>query len=90
MMRASSAYEIKHVRGGVAPALLADPSRVDQVEVLELESGEVVLLWDLGAADARRVVRALREELLTLEAEQFIARCRALDAQLAGGAGGLR
>jgi hypothetical protein len=89
-MRANAAYEVKHVRGGVAPALLADPGRVDHVEVLELESGEVVLLWDLGPARARRVVRALREDLVSLEAEEFIQRWRAADAQLAGGADGLR
>jgi hypothetical protein len=89
-VRATAAYEVKHVRGGVAPALLADPSRVDHVEVLELESGEVVLLWDLAPAQARRVVRALREDLLALEAGEFIERWRAADRQLAGGADDLR
>jgi hypothetical protein len=89
-VRANAAYEVKHVRGGVAPVLLADPGRVDHVEVLELESGEVVLLWDLGPAKARRVVRALREDLFSLEAEEFIQRWRAADQQLAGGADDLR
>lgn len=89
-MRAGSAYEVKHVRGGVAPALLADPGRVDHVEVLELQSGEVVLLWDLAPAQARRVVRALREDLLSLDADEFIARWRAADEQRAGGPDDLR
>jgi hypothetical protein len=85
-VRANAAYEVKHVRGGVAPALLADPGRVDHVEVLELQSGEVILLWDLAPAQARRVVRALREDLFSLEAEEFIARWREADEQHAGGA----
>jgi hypothetical protein len=89
-VRATAAYEVKHVRGGVSPALLADPGRVDHVEVLELESGEVVLLWDLAPAQARRVVRALREDLHSLEADEFIERWRAADRQLAGGADDLR
>jgi hypothetical protein len=89
-VRANAAYEVKHVRGGVAPALLADPSRVDHVEVLEVESGEVILLWDLAPAQARRVVRALREDLLSLDADEFIERWRAADQRLAGGADDLR
>ena len=81
-MRANAAYQVKHVRGGVAPAVLADPSRIDVVEVVELQSGEAVLLWDLTPMDARRVVRALREDLLTLEPDEFIARWKAMDAEL--------
>ena len=84
-MRANAAYQVKHVRGGVAPALLADPGRIDLVEVVELESGEAVLLWDLTPLEARRVVRALREDLHGLEADEFISRWRQLDAELPGG-----
>jgi len=72
-MRARAAYEVKHVRGGVAPALLADPSRVDHIEVVEVDGGEVVLFWDLTPTEARRVVRALREDLSGLDAEDFIS-----------------
>ncbi|HEY8866850.1 MAG TPA: hypothetical protein VIM22_07940 [Solirubrobacteraceae bacterium] len=78
-MRASRAYEVKHVRGGPAPALLADPARVDHVEVVELDSGEVVLFWDLSADAARRVVRQLREDLASLEAGEFITAWRDAD-----------
>jgi hypothetical protein len=83
-VRANAAYELKHVRGGVAPAVLADPRRVDVVEVVELDSGEVVALWDLTPVEARRVVRALREDLLGLDADEFLARCHSIDAELAG------
>jgi hypothetical protein len=84
MMRAGRAYDVKHVRGGVAPALLAAPDRVDHVEIVEIDSGEVVLYWDLTPTDARRVVRSLREDLINLEAEEFITAWRAADAELSG------
>lgn len=83
-MRARRAYEVKHVRGGVAPALLAAPDRVDHVEIVEIDSGEVVLFWDLTPGDARRVVRAIREDLTNLDAGEFIAAWRAADAELSG------
>ena len=70
-MRANRAYRLIVTRGGPAPALLADPTRVDHVEVVEVDSGEVVLFWDLQAADSRRVIRALREDLATLEVDEF-------------------
>lgn len=81
-MRAGRAYEVKHVRGGIAPAVLAAPDRIDHVEIVEIDSGEVVLLWDLAPADARRVVRRIREDLANLQADEFIAAWRAADAQL--------
>ncbi len=81
-MRAGRAYEVKHVRGGVGPAVLAAPDRIDHVEIVEIDSGEVVLLWDLAPADAKRVLRRLREDLVNLQAEEFIAAWRAADAEL--------
>jgi hypothetical protein len=78
-MRANRAYELIHRRGGPAPAVLADPARVDHVEVVEIDSGEVVLFWDLSPEAARRVMRQLREDLVQLEAEEFIAAWRGAD-----------
>jgi hypothetical protein len=81
-VRAGRAYAVKHVRGGVAPAVLAAPDRLDHVEIVEIDSGEVVLLWDLVPTDAKRVVRAIREDLANLQADEFIAAWRAADAEL--------
>jgi hypothetical protein len=72
-VRANRAYEVIHGRGGPAPSVLADPSRVDHVEVVEIDSGEVVLFWDLAPDAARRVIRQLREDLVQMQAEDFIA-----------------
>ncbi len=55
-MRANRAYRLIVRRGGWMPALLADPARVDHIEVVEIDSGEVVLFWD----SIRRRRRAAR------------------------------
>ncbi len=73
-MKANRAYELIVRRGGRAPALLADPGRGDTVEVVEIESGEVVLFWDTLPSLTGRLVRALRTDLAQLEAEAFLAR----------------
>ena len=73
-MKAAAAYRMIVTRAGRAPALLADAERVDHIEVVEIDSGEVVLFWDRPPHAASRLARALREELAQLEAEEFIAR----------------
>ena len=72
-MRANRAYELIHTKGGPGPALLADPARVDHLEVVEIASGEVVLFWDLAPDAARRVARALRADLAQMQAAEFVA-----------------
>ncbi len=73
-MRARLAYRLIVTRGGRAPALLADASRVDHVEVVEIESGEAVLFWDRPPQAASKLARALRADLVRLEAPEFLAR----------------
>jgi hypothetical protein len=71
-MRAGNAYRLIVTRSGRAPAWLAGPGRVDHVEVVEVESGEVVLFWDLPPAQAARLARTLREDLGQLPADAFL------------------
>lgn len=71
---AARAYELKVTRGGRTPALLADTSRVDHVEVVEIDSGEVVLFWDRPPQAASQLARALRADLAQLDAGEFMAR----------------
>jgi hypothetical protein len=73
-MRAKDAYRLIVTRGGRTPALLADVGRVDHIELVEIDSGEVVLFWDLPPHEASRRARALREELVQLDAAEFLAR----------------
>jgi hypothetical protein len=79
-VKANRAYRLIVRRGGLAPALLADPSRVDHIEVVEVDSGEVVLFWDCPPSDASRRARALRADLSQLEAPDFIARWSTVEA----------
>ena len=69
-VKAKARYRLIVRKGSHTPAL-ANPDRVDHVEVVDVDDGEVVFYWDLAAADAKRVARALREDLDRLEAREF-------------------
>lgn len=73
-MKANRAYRLIVTRASRVPALLADAQRIDHIEVVEIDGGEVVLFWDMPAHAAGRMARALRAELSQLEANEFIAR----------------
>ena len=75
-MKANRAYRVIVSRQGPAPAFLADPDRVDHVEVVGVESGEVELFWDCTPAAAGRLSRRLKADLAQLEAEDFITAWR--------------
>lgn len=70
-MRARHAYRLLVRRGGLLPASLADPARVDHVELVEVASGETALCFDLSPLAAKRLLKALRHDLAELEVEQF-------------------
>jgi hypothetical protein len=72
-MRANRSYRLLHTRSSRRPASL-DPSRIDHLEVVDVASGEVVLFWDLPAPEAAKRARRLREELASLDVEEFIDR----------------
>lgn len=78
-MRANRAYRLIVTRSGLTPALLADANRVDHIEVVEIDSGEVVLFWDSAPQAASRLARMLREELSMLDAKEFIERWSAVE-----------
>jgi hypothetical protein len=73
-MKANRAYRLIVTRGGRTPALLADTMRVDHIEVVEVDAGEVILFWDRPPQAASRLARALRADLSQLEAGEFLAR----------------
>ena len=79
-MRANRAYELIVRRGGRGPALLRSSTEVDHVEVVEIDSGEVVLFWDTTPAQTGRLARALKADLAGLEADEFMTRWRRYDA----------
>jgi hypothetical protein len=73
-MKANRAYELTVRRAGRGPAALADPQRVDQVEIVEIVTGEVVLFWDTAPAQTGRLSRALKADLAQMDAGAFLRR----------------
>ncbi len=80
-MKANRAYEIIVRRGGRGPALLRSSEEADHVEIVEIDSGEVVLFWDTTPAQTGRLSRALKSDLAQLEADKFLARWRRYETQ---------
>jgi hypothetical protein len=75
-VKANRAYELLVHREGRVPAFLAGPDRLDHVEVVEVDSGEVVLFWDTGPRQTGKLSRALKADLAQLDAVAFMAKWR--------------
>ncbi len=73
-MKANRSFHLIVSREGIEPAFLADADRLDRIEVVSIDDGEVVLFWDLPAKQASRVLRDLRTDLAQLDTDEFIAR----------------
>jgi hypothetical protein len=72
-VRAKARYRLIVRRGSALPVRM-DPDRVDTVEVVDVDEGEVVLLWDLLARDVKRVVGLVRADLQSLDDREFLER----------------
>ena len=79
-MKANRAYELIVHRGGRGPAILRSAGELDHVEVVEIDSGEVVLFWDTAPSQTGRLARALKADLAGLEADAFMARWQRYDS----------
>ncbi len=73
-MRANRAYELLYTRGNLRPAVFAGEERRDLVEIVSIEDGEVALFWELPARAATKLLRSLRTDLASLDAESFMTR----------------
>jgi hypothetical protein len=62
-VKANRAYELLVRRG-------------EHVEVVEIETGEVVLFWDTIPGDTAKLARALRVDLAQLDADAFLTKWR--------------
>jgi hypothetical protein len=78
-LKANRAFHLIVNREGLEPAFLADPQRLDRIEVVSIDDGEVVLYWDLPAKDASRLLKTLRTDLAQLDADAFVARWEAAE-----------
>ena len=72
-MRANRAFELIVTRGGREPAFIADRHRRDRLEVVSVEDGESLLLWELEPREAARLARELRADLAGMSAAEFLA-----------------
>jgi hypothetical protein len=75
-MKANRAYELIVRRGGRGPAMLRSAGEADHLEIVEIDSGEVVLFWDTTPAQTGKLSRALKADLAQLDADEFLARWR--------------
>ena len=48
--------------------------------MVSIDDGEVVLYWDLPAKQAAKLLKQLREDLVGLDADEFIARWEGADS----------
>ena len=80
-MKANRAFDLIVRRGGRGPALLRSAGELDHIEVVDIDSGEVVLFWDTTPRQTGRLSRALKGDLAQLEAEEFLARWRRYETQ---------
>jgi len=72
-VKANRVFHLTVSRGGREPAFLADPRRLDRIEVVSVDDGELLLYWDLPAKEAAKLARRLRADLAGMEAEEFLA-----------------
>lgn len=73
-MKANRAFRVIVSRAGHEPAFLADRHRSDRIELVSIDDGEVVLYWDLPARSAAKLLKALRTDLVGLDAAEFVSR----------------
>jgi hypothetical protein len=71
-MKANRAFHLIVAREGLEPAFLADPERVDRIEVVSVSDGELAWYWELPPKDASKLIRALRADLVALDVDAFI------------------
>ena len=80
-MKANRAYELIVSRGGREPAFLSDPNRTDRIEVVSIDDGEVILYWDVNVKQAAKLLKLLRADLASLDAEEFFDKWLDADAE---------
>jgi len=78
-MKANRVLHLTVTRGGREPAFLADRGRLDRIEVVSVDEGEVVLYWELPAKPAARLLKALRADLAGLDVDSFLTRWQDAD-----------
>jgi hypothetical protein len=79
-VKANRLYHLIVSREGREPAFLSDPSRTDRIEVVSVDDGEVILYWEVDPKQASRLLRLLRADLASLDADEFFDKWLDADA----------
>ena len=69
-MKANRLYHLI-VSREARPAFLSDPDRTDRIEVVSVDDGEVILYWEVDPKQASKLLKLLRADLASLDAEEF-------------------
>jgi hypothetical protein len=80
-MKANRLYHLIVSREGREPAFLSDPSRTDRIEIVSVDDGEVILYWDVSPKQASKLLKLLRADLASLEADEFFDKWLDADAE---------
>ncbi|HUA70145.1 MAG TPA: hypothetical protein VMA96_03660 [Solirubrobacteraceae bacterium] len=80
-MKANRLYHLIVSREGREPAFLSDPDRTDRIEVVSVDDGEVILYWDVEPKQASKLLKLLRVDLASLDAEEFFDKWLDADAE---------
>ena len=80
-MKANRAYHLIVSREGLEPVFMADQGRVDRIEVVSVDDGEVAFYWHLPAKRAARLLKELRADLVNMQAEEFFDKWVGADAE---------
>jgi hypothetical protein len=80
-MRANRLYHLIISREGREPAFLSDPNRTDRIEVVSVDDGEVILYWDVSPKQASKLLKLLRADLASLDADEFFDKWLDADAE---------
>jgi hypothetical protein len=80
-VKANRAYHLIVSRESLEPVFMADDGRVDRIEVVSVDDGEVTFYWHLPAKRAARLLKELRGDLVSMEAEEFFDKWVGADAE---------
>jgi hypothetical protein len=80
-MKANRLYHLIVSREGREPAFLSDPNRIDRIEIVSVDDGEVILYWEVDPKQASRLLKLLRADLASLDAEEFFDKWLDADAE---------
>jgi len=82
-MKANRVFHLTVTKGGREPAFLADRGRLDRIEVMSVDDGELLLYWELPAKEAAKLLKQLRADLAGLDTEEFLAMWEGADGSSA-------